>query len=188
MRERGIYQGQGSLGSPESLQPVWVKRNAGRGQMRGCSGEVRWESRNGLWVGTSASYARGQNLRDHEPLSRVPPWNGRVGLGRTWKRLHLDLAAATDWAAAQRRLSGVTNPVPTGDRADTRIPAGGTPGFAVFGLSGRWQAWSWAELGLRLENLLDKDYRVHGSGVNGGGRSVTVDVRLARTGTVKGAD
>jgi hemoglobin/transferrin/lactoferrin receptor protein len=53
----------------------------------------------------------------------------------------------------------------------------------VFGLSGRWQARPWAELGLRLENLLDKDYRVHGSGVNGAGRAVTVDVRLARTGT-----
>jgi outer membrane receptor protein involved in Fe transport len=179
VRERGIYQGQDSLGSPGSRQPVWVKRNAGHGQMKGCSGEVRWEGGSGLWVGTNASYARGQNLRDHEPLSRVPPWNGRVALGRTWERLHLDLAATTDWAAAQRRLS-------SGDRADTRIPQGGTPGFAVLGLSGRWQARPWAELGLRLENLLNKDYRVHGSGVNGGGRSITVDVRLARTGTGEG--
>ena len=60
----------------------------------------------------------------------------------------------------------------TRDKKDTqRIPPGGTPGYAVFDINGVWNITDDLGLSLSLENILDKDYRIHGSGVNEPGRN-----------------
>lgn len=65
------------------------------------------------------------------------------------------------------------------DETDTsRIPPGGTPGFTVLGLSAGVPLDEDLDLGVSLENLGDKDYRVHGSGLNGPGRSLIVTLEL----------
>ena len=82
-----------------------------------------------------------------------------------WKSSWLELMA--DFAAKQDRLS-------PDDILDTRIPDGGTPGYFVvsvnagIGSPDRWQ------LNVVLHNLGDADYRFHGSGINGPGRSLRV--------------
>jgi iron complex outermembrane receptor protein/hemoglobin/transferrin/lactoferrin receptor protein len=60
------------------------------------------------------------------------------------------------------------------DISDTRIPDGGTPGYATFNL--RWSSMfsGTQRITLELENLLDRAYRVHGSGVDGAGISVNI--------------
>ncbi len=53
------------------------------------------------------------------------------------------------------------------DQADTqRIPPGGTPGYTVIGVRGSWEPYPGVELFAGVENLTDRDYRVHGSGSN----------------------
>ncbi len=65
------------------------------------------------------------------------------------------------------------------DETDTsRIPPGGSPGYTVFGLSAGVPLEEDVRLGLSLENLGDKDYRVHGSGINGPGRNLIVTLEL----------
>jgi outer membrane receptor protein involved in Fe transport len=92
------------------------------------------------------------------PASRIPPVNGRLGM--TWQ-------AAERWqiipfllfAARQDRLS-------PRDELDPRIDPSGTPGWLTVNFHVQWQVTQPLALGLRLNNLFDRDYREHGSGIN----------------------
>ena len=58
------------------------------------------------------------------------------------------------------------------DETDSsRIPPNGTPGYALVGISGGRKWGEGSSVFLAVENLGDVDYRVHGSGLNGGGRN-----------------
>ena len=57
-----------------------------------------------------------------------------------------------------------------------RIPPGGTPGYAVIDLHGRWQASERWHLYAGATNIGDVDYRLHGSGSNEPGASIVTGV------------
>lgn len=61
-----------------------------------------------------------------------------------------------------------------------RVPVRGTPGYATTGIRAGWQVCDYANIGVAVDNLLDKDYRVHGSGNNEAGRNfiLTLDMRF----------
>ncbi len=75
-----------------------------------------------------------------------------------------------EWLAAakQGRLA-------QGDKDDNRIPEGGTPGWNVFNINGSYN-WKFITVDLSLRNILNTDYRYHGSGGNGYGRSLFLTV------------
>jgi hemoglobin/transferrin/lactoferrin receptor protein len=100
---------------------------------------------------------------DH--LSKVPPLNGIAGL--KWKPNKKFYAEFfTRYAQDQDQLSQE-------DIADKqRIPEDGTPGYATYNIRFGYQFSDRLNLGIDLENLSDKYYRVHGSGQNAVGRSV----------------
>jgi outer membrane receptor protein involved in Fe transport len=113
------------------------------------------------------NYTRGEE-KDQDgittPADRIPPLNGRLGFvfdpGNG-----LRLEPYLDFASQQDRLS-------PRDVLDPRINPEGTPGWASINLLFSWQATSHTELGLRLENLADKNYREHGSGIDAPGRNI----------------
>ncbi len=107
------------------------------------------------------------------PLSRVPPAQGSFE-GR-WRHAGTGVwvGAALRWAAPQPRLA-------IADASDPRIPRGGTPGYATFDLRAGWSYRDWLALGLVAENLGDAAYRVHGSSIQGPGRSVSIWARVGR--------
>ena len=71
----------------------------------------------------------------------------------------------------------------TRDQADTqRIPPGGTPSYTLWEIRGGWRINEHANLTLGLENILNADYRVHGSGSNGLGRNFIVRLRAIEAG------
>jgi hemoglobin/transferrin/lactoferrin receptor protein len=75
------------------------------------------------------------------------------------------------------RAAQIADKLSTRDHADTsRIPPGGTPGFSVFDLRAAWQMDASTEITLAIENLLDEDYRIHGSGTNMPGRNFIIAV------------
>ena len=69
------------------------------------------------------------------------------------------------FASSQDRLS-------PRDVRDPRIDPMGTAGWGTLNVSLDWQATSALQLGLRLENLADKAYREHASGIDAPGRNV----------------
>jgi len=100
------------------------------------------------------------------PADRIPPLNGRIGF--TFNPGHgLRLEPYMDFAGEQDRLS-------PRDTSDPRINPAGTSGWATFNLLLSWQVIQRLELGLRLENLADNNYREHGSGIDAPGRNLGV--------------
>jgi outer membrane receptor protein involved in Fe transport len=107
-----------------------------------------------------------------EPGNRIPPLNGEVAL--QWQALPKVTVEPSVWFNdSQHRLDSL-------DQTDARITKGGTPGFAVVNLAASWQATPEIWLRLSGENLLDKSYREHASGIDGRGRgvSLTASARL----------
>ena len=58
------------------------------------------------------------------------------------------------------------------DVGDPRINPLGTTGWGTLNVLLDWQATDSLQLGLRLENLGDKAYREHASGIDAAGRNV----------------
>jgi outer membrane receptor protein involved in Fe transport len=106
------------------------------------------------------------------PYRRIPPLNGQLGV--TWAPLERQgtnlerVRFSTRFAGDQDRLS-------PGDISDPRIDPDGTDSWAVLaievgGTLGVWDGrWS-----LFLDNLLDTNYRVHGSGFDAPGFGATL--------------
>lgn len=96
------------------------------------------------------------------PISRIPPLNGTAEFYyrffQSWKA-----GAALRWATAQTRLA----PADLDDIS--RIPKGGTPGFAIFDFRLSYRAKNKWLASFVLENIFDSPYRYHGSSVNGAG-------------------
>ena len=58
----------------------------------------------------------------------------------------------------------------------TAFPPGGTPGYAMLTLRSGWKVSDSLQLSLSLENVFDKNYRIHGSGLNEPGRNLVLSL------------
>ena len=103
------------------------------------------------------------------PISRVPPLNGTVETRWRHRPSGIYLGGALRWADAQTRLA-------PSDLSDARIPRDGTPGYAVLDLRAGWRAGNHFRVSGVFENVFDAAYRVHGSSINGAGRSFSVTI------------
>jgi len=99
-----------------------------------------------------------------QPADRIPPLSGRIDLGWTVST-RLQATLALRYADRQDRLSAR-------DLVDPRINPQGTAGFAAFDARLDWAIRADLDLGLRLDNLADRRYREHGSGLDEAGRNL----------------
>ena len=122
----------------------------------------------------TATWTRGEEdtATGGMPADRIPPLFGKLG-ARWQARSALGLEAYALYATRQDRLSDR-------DRIDPRINPGGTAGWATLNARVSWRAAPGLELSLRAENLGDKHYREHGSGLDEPGRNfiLTADYRF----------
>ncbi len=104
----------------------------------------------------------------NEPLSRLMPLTGLLGLrwvseDQTW------------WVEGTLTMVSGQDKLSARDAGDTqRIPPGGTPGFTVYSLRGGKELSENVDVFLGLENIADKDYRLHGSGQNEAGLNAII--------------
>ncbi|WP_025761883.1 TonB-dependent receptor plug domain-containing protein [Dyadobacter tibetensis] len=143
---------------------VYIKSNTEKAQIRGAEFEAEYHLTEYWRIYTSATYSYGKSVSNQEPLRRIPPVNGRVGL--SFHRNQLTLTPEMLWAGAQKRLSA-------GDKSDNRIPEGGTPAWSIFNIRALYD-WKILSLQVQAHNLFNADYRTHGSGINGPGRSLWI--------------
>jgi len=156
--------------------PARTKENFGGGWVYGyeISGLYRFVPE---WsVRADVGYAEGEaedlvnGDKTMMPLSKVGPLIGHLALRWEAPKTGPWVEGIMTVANHQKRLS-------QDDETDTqRIPPGGTPGYAVFGLRGGYRICEHATASLAIENLTNRDYRIHGSGQNEAGTNVILAV------------
>jgi outer membrane receptor protein involved in Fe transport len=104
-----------------------------------------------------------------EPADRVPPLRARV-LGSFRHSDSWVYEAWLDAARGQDRLSDR-------DIRDVRIDPQGTPGWATLGVRARWTLQQGWQLVGAVDNILDRRYRVHGSGLDAPGRNLSLTIQ-----------
>jgi len=117
---------------------------------------------------------------ENRPMQREVPINGILGIiweenkGRFWAETYIR------FSAKQSRLSST-------DRSDPRIPGttsdpnkddprAYTPGWFTLNLRAGIRINDWNRLSLGIENIANRRYREHGSGVDGSGRNFFLGV------------
>lgn len=106
-----------------------------------------------------------------EYVSRLLPLSGSVAL--RWQH-----PSQPFWVEGRVFASAEANRLSNSDRADTqRIPTGGTPGYAIASIRAGYDPTERVQLTAAVENLLDDDYRSHGSGLNEPGINAILGVK-----------
>lgn len=164
---------------------LYQRENAGQVQLFGVEltgSRVLGDDASPWSVEGVASWVRGRQYDDTEdpstgerPLDgvevrRVPPLNGRLSL--RWQDWLAADARGVDearlsllWASDQEQLHPE-------DRTDPRIDPEGTDGWAIWNLDLAGPLGAGVRWNVTFVNLLDENYRVHGSAIDGPGRSV----------------
>jgi hemoglobin/transferrin/lactoferrin receptor protein len=144
--------------------PLYKKENVEKGYIQGFETQWTYEILRGLSLESGLTYTFGENVTKAEPMRRIPPLNGRFALNFDKK----------SWSATAE-IMGATqqNRLAQGDKDDNRIPKGGTPAWWIMNVYGNY-SWQSLTLNIAFQNLFNQDYRTHGSGVNGVGRSVSM--------------
>ena len=162
-----VLTGDVTPGGRDIVQSV----NAAKAKIRGVEFGFEWQVTQSVIATAAINYTWGEQTvaGQTEPADRIPPLSGRVNIA--WadsSTIRVD--AWVRFADLQDRLSAR-------DVRDVRIDPNGTVGWGIIGASATWQpntAWT---LTLGADNLLDKRYRNHGSGLDAPGRNLSVNVR-----------
>jgi hemoglobin/transferrin/lactoferrin receptor protein len=141
---------------------VYKKINIEKGFIRGWEAQVKFTPTSFFSFYAGATKLFGESVTRNEPLRRIPPFNARIGVDI--KKGKFIAGILYDYASPQRRLAAA-------DKADNRIPQGGTPGFNLVNLFGGFDQKAFS-IKAYLNNIFNVDYRTHGSGINGIGRSI----------------
>lgn len=147
---------------------IYTKVNSQTSFIYGVEANIEYTILPCFSIKSAWSYAYGQNISRNEPMRRIPPMNGNILL--RYQKNKWQSSISYLFASKQQRLA-------QGDKDDNRIPVGGTPGFNIIHIYGGYISTNYA-IRLGLNNILNSDYRTHGSGINGVGRSATIGLDI----------
>ena len=154
------------------------KSNSGDGYLHGIEfdGEYKvtdqWKPFASLaWQeGEVDTYATSAQEKTREPISRLLPLSAVTGV--RWQ------PTATQWLEGYSRMACKQDKLSPDDKTDTqRIPPGGTPGYAVFGVRGGIEPAKNLSVIAGIDNIANTDYRIHGSGQNEPGTNFVVTMK-----------
>lgn len=154
--------------APINGYAVYKKENTESAFIKGVEAEIMTQLHPHVSMNAGVSYSYGQSLSKNEPLRRIPPFNGRVV--SSYKNSRWFASAEWQFAAKQIRLA-------QGDKDDNRIGKEGTAGWQLVNLYTGYHFRS-IQLNMGLQNLFNQDYKTHGSGINGVGRSAWISFSI----------
>ncbi len=162
---KGSYLGESIIEG----YPVYIRKNVERGFLYGTEWYLYINLLNSFVLQNQLNYTYGVNQTNDEPLSRIPPLNGRLSLLSNFNQLILEYYII--WGIEQDRLSSA-------DKSDFRIGINGTDGFITNNFSISYYYKNFGVFYLRVENLFDMYYKTHGSGIYSPGRNFIFAVDL----------
>ncbi len=146
-------------------------RNVSRSEVYGVETALSWQALDALRFGFVSNYTFAEDTTNGEtsPGDRIPPWHGEISA--TYEN---DIAwrfkSFLQFAAAQNRLSDR-------DIRDNRIDPNGTSGWMTLNFELGYDAERWSTQ-IKAENVFDRSYRHHGSGVDAVGRNLSAQFQL----------
>ncbi len=164
----------------DGLQEV-TKKNSGDGYVQGLEwlGQLTLSQNWSTWLGAAwmdgkvEAYPTSSPATSRDYITRLMPPTAQLGV-----RCQTD--SAKYWIEGLCDAADKADKLSAEDRRDTqRIPPGGTPGYVVFGARVGSQITRDLAMTVGVENIFDKDYRIHGSGVNEPGRNFILTANYA---------
>ncbi len=145
--------------------------NVGKSSIHGAEAGVDFTISDRIRANAVLNYTWGRETVGpaEQPADRIPPLTGKLSL-ETDLDPRWTLQSWLRFADNQDRLSDR-------DIRDVRINPVGTAGWAIAGIAASWKANDIWRLSLSADNLLDKRYRLHGSGIDAPGRNYSVTIR-----------
>ncbi len=155
---------------------VRQRRNIAKAQYEGVEAGISHQLDPQWQLAGNATYTQGEDQRGN-PLRRVPPFNGTVSARYQ--------ATPALFAELEVRLAEGQDRLSNGDRDDlricpvaaTRATCDGTPGYSTFRLEAGYERRPGEHFNLAFENLGDRLYKTHGSGVFASGFGVQLAYR-----------
>ena len=145
--------------------------NATESSIRGAEAGFDIDITDRLSANAVLNYTWGQESTGpglQQPADRIPPLSGQLAM-------QFDLNSA--WMLeGWLNVAGEQNRLSDRDIRDVRINPEGTAGWAILGTKARWAASENWTVDLTADNLLDKRYRIHGSGIDATGRNFSLTV------------
>jgi outer membrane receptor protein involved in Fe transport len=171
-RENTSWEGQEEIGGKDVVHNV----NGGRGLLFGAEIQLHVDIGRGLSVRGHLTYTWGEERVEEGPdvpLTRVPPPFGmlvlRYDMGNP--EVFAFVETGVRFAGKQFRLSPE-------DERDARIPEGGTPGWWTMSARVGLGILSRLRMVMAFDNLLDRKYKYHASGLYSPGLNAVVTLEL----------
>ncbi|MDX1405331.1 MAG: TonB-dependent receptor, partial [Woeseiaceae bacterium] len=150
-------------------------RNVASADIRGIEASLHAALSPSLGAALILNYVHGEQTEidgSKAPADRIPPFNGR---------LSLRYQASNAWAfEAYSLFAGSQDRLSPRDVQDSRINPAGTPGWVTANVAATWTPSERLRTTVRLENILDKRYRMHGSGVDAQGWNLMLSLQVTR--------
>jgi len=152
---------------------VYQKQNVGEARLRGVEAEADLYLLKSLSAFGHVTYTYGENITKQEPMRRIPPLFGRIGLRYQ--------PASGFWLKAEWAAAGEQDRLAAGDKSDVRIAVrledGVMPAWNILNL---YVGYTYKSLTLQVigQNLFDQAYRVYASGIDGYGRSAGASLNI----------
>jgi outer membrane receptor protein involved in Fe transport len=146
--------------------------NASDSTIRGIEAGADFELTKSLYASAVLNYTWGEQRivgSPTEPADRIPPISGRLNIAYD-PGASIRVDGWLRFASEQDRLSAR-------DVRDVRIDPTGTSGWGIVGARASWNYRTNWQFALGVDNILDRQYRVHGSGLDAPGRNVSLSAR-----------
>ncbi len=167
-RITSVLTGNTTLDGRDIVQSV----NAAKTEIRGAEAGLTIDFSDTVRARAVLNYTWGSETigtESAQPADRIPPLSGELNL-------EVDLNTAWSWET-WLSVSGAQDRLGDRDVQDVRINPDGTAGWAMVGTAFTYQPNGVWHIRMMADNLLDKRYRVHGSGIDSPGRNFAISLR-----------
>lgn len=171
--QKATYLGQDSISYLGTSSGVYSSQNVGKAYIYGASGSLILFFTKEISLQSSLNYTYGRIKTDTTdyPLDHIPPVFGKTSLRYQHHLLQMEFFSLYNgWKS-------INNYNLVGEDNIQYATTVGMPAWMTLNVRGSYQAYRNIQIQASLENILDQNYRVFGSGISAAGRNLIISLR-----------